>query len=60
MILIVVLSQPLFGNSTADKTVAWLESKNVSPELIVLIISMIPVIELRGSIPVAIFLFNFH
>ena len=54
MILIVVLSQPLFGNSTADKTVAWLESKNVSPELIVLIISMIPVIELRGSIPVAI------
>ena len=60
MILMVVFLQPLFGNATADKTVAWLESKGVSPELIVVIISMIPVIELRGSIPVGILLFNIH
>jgi len=58
ILLIVILSQPLFCNTTADKTVAWLKAKGVAPELIVVIISMIPVIELRGSIPVAIFLFN--
>ena len=57
-LLIVILSQPLFCNTTADKTVAWLKEKGVAPELIVMIISMIPIIELRGSIPVAIFLFN--
>ena len=58
ILLIVILSQPLFCNTTADKTVSWLKAKGVAPELIVVIISMIPVIELRGSIPVAIFLFN--
>ena len=58
ILLIVILSQPLFCNTTADKTVAWLKAKGVAPELIVVIISMIPVVELRGSIPVAILLFN--
>ena len=58
ILLIVILSQPLFCITTADKTVAWLKAKGVAPELIVVIISMIPVVELRGSIPVAILLFN--
>jgi len=58
ILLIVILSQPLFCNTTADKTVSWLKAKGVAPELIVVIISMIPVVELRGSIPVAILLFN--
>ncbi len=58
ILLIVILYQPLFCNTTADKTVAWLKAKGVAPELIVVIISMIPVVELRGSIPVAILLFN--
>ena len=58
ILLTVILLQPLFCNTTTDKTVAWLKEKGVAPELIVMIISMIPIIELRGSIPVAIFLFN--
>jgi len=53
-ILLIILCSPLFANSLADRSVAALKSRNISPELIVVIISMIPVIELRGSIPVAI------
>ncbi|MBP7310425.1 MAG: small multi-drug export protein [Candidatus Cloacimonetes bacterium] len=49
---------PLFGNAIADKTVSWLATMGFSPRLIVLIISMLPIIELRGSIPVAILLFQ--
>ena len=49
---------PLFANVAADKTVAWLAVKGFNPVLIVLIISMIPIIELRGSIPIAILLFK--
>lgn len=37
----------------------WLARHNLSKEWIVLIISMLPVIELRGAIPVGIFLFKF-
>lgn len=50
--------QPLFASSFADNTVTWLKGRGLSPVLIVLIISMMPLIELRGSIPVAIIMFN--
>lgn len=50
--------QPLMANSVADKTVDWLAARGLSPLYIVLIISMLPLIELRGSIPVAILLFG--
>jgi uncharacterized membrane protein len=50
--------QPLFGNAVADKTVAWLSAKGLNPLVIVLIISMLPIVELRGSIPIAILLFK--
>ncbi|MDD2228609.1 MAG: small multi-drug export protein [Candidatus Cloacimonetes bacterium] len=56
--LIVLMAQPLFANAVADKTVEWLMERGLSPQWIVLIISMLPIIELRGSIPVAILLFN--
>lgn len=58
LILLLTVVQPLFGNAVADKTVAWLAAKGLSPEWIVTIISMLPIIELRGSIPIAIMLFN--
>lgn len=51
---------PLFGNAVADKTVSWLATMGFSPRLIVLIIAMLPVVELRGSIPVAILLFKIN
>lgn len=56
--LITIAVQPLFANGVADNAVAWLADKGLSPMWIVLIISMLPLIELRGSIPVAILLFK--
>lgn len=50
----------VYANPMADKTVDWLQSKGISPALIVIIISMLPLIELRGAIPVAILLFKMH
>lgn len=50
----------LSASSFSDNTVNWLEAKGLSPRLIVLIISMLPLIELRGSIPVAIIVFKMH
>jgi uncharacterized membrane protein len=46
-------------NSFQSKTISWLEKNRISPEGIVIIISALPVIELRGSIPVGMFLFHF-
>lgn len=48
----------LHASSFSDTTVRWLNNKGLSPHWIVLIISMLPLIELRGSIPVAIILFK--
>ena len=56
--LILIVVQPLFGNEVADKTVDWLADKGLSSEWIVVIISMLPIIELRGSIPIAVILFK--
>jgi len=58
LILLLTIMQPLFANAAADRTVDWLNSNGFSPVLIVLIISMVPLIELRGSIPIAILLFQ--
>lgn len=58
IVLIMLVSTPLMANSVADKTVEWLSNKGLSPSWIVVIISMLPIIELRGSIPVAIMLFG--
>ncbi len=57
-IMLVLLCTPLLASSLADKTVAKLAEFGFSPALIVVIISMIPIIELRGSIPIAILLFK--
>ncbi len=56
--IMLLIANPMFANSIADKSVQWLADKGLSPTWIVLIISMLPLIELRGSIPVAIILFG--
>ncbi len=58
ILLFLLFASCLLANPVADKTVGWLQDKGISPILIVLIISMLPLIELRGSIPVAILLFK--
>ncbi len=58
--LILMLSLPLLANpGVRTDTIAWLSKHNISSEWIVVIISMLPIIELRGAIPVGIFLFKF-
>ncbi len=45
--------------SYRQKAVHWLASRGVSPEWTTVIISTMPIIELRGAIPVAVFVFEF-
>lgn len=56
--MLMLLATGLYASSFSDSTISWLSTKGLSPRLIVLIISMLPLIELRGSIPVAIILFK--
>lgn len=56
ILLMVVLS---LQASVRTDTIDWLKRHNISQEWIVIIISMLPVIELRGAIPVGIFMFKF-
>ncbi len=58
LMMLFMAATAVFANPVADRTVEWLVGNNISPSLIVIIISMLPLIELRGSIPVAILLFN--
>jgi len=41
-----------------DKTVDWLAMMGLSPWIVIIIISMLPIIELRGAIPVAMFFYD--
>jgi len=48
----------LYASGIADSTISWLDAQGINPVVIVFIISMLPIIELRGAIPVAILLFR--
>ena len=59
LLLLLIMAVPgLHASSIATRTVDWLKGYGLSPAFILLLISMLPVIELRGSIPVGILLFN--
>ncbi len=58
IVAILMMATLVYANRIADATVFWMQSRGISPTLIVLIISMLPLIELRGSIPIAILLFK--
>jgi len=46
--------------SSGEKIAISLEEKGLSPELVILIISMLPIVELRGAIPIGINLFGLN
>ncbi len=58
LILLLLVTPLLFGSSMGEKTATWLAGYGLSPLIIVLIISMLPLVELRGAIPVAIAFFG--
>jgi uncharacterized membrane protein len=55
VLLLLVAAAPA---DTGAKAADWLQSKGLSPELTVVIIAMLPVVELRGAVPVGILLFK--
>ena len=56
--LTLMLLPELEASGIANRTVDWLRGYGLSPGLIVFLISMLPIIELRGAIPVGILLFG--
>jgi len=59
LILILLGAVALLGAaSLGERTAASLRARGVDPRLIVLVISMVPIIELRGAIPVAMAVFG--
>lgn len=59
LLMILLLCGAMLGaESIGERTAAALKAKGISPWLIVILISMLPIIELRGAIPVAIAFFG--
>jgi len=63
-VILILLLLLLFSNIFAEprwdkKIVNYLEKKGISKELIILIVATLPIIELRGALPLAINYFHF-
>jgi uncharacterized membrane protein len=54
LFLVVGTAQAGTGQAAAD----WLRARGLSPELVVVIIAALPIVELRGAVPVGILVFN--
>jgi len=55
--LVFLLLAVVVGTAQADtgqKAADWLRAKGLSPELVVVLIAMLPIVELRGAVPVGI------
>ncbi len=59
LLLTVIAVSTLFAVSgLRESIIQGLEARNLDPRLIIVLISMLPIIELRGAIPVAILMFG--
>lgn len=56
--LLLLVLQFLAASNFGRQTAEWLGGYGLKPWMIVIVISMLPIIELRGAIPVAILLFK--
>jgi len=54
LLLVVGTAQAGTGQAAAD----WLRARGLSPELVVVLIAALPIVELRGAVPVGILVFN--
>ena len=43
---------------TGQEAASWLRARGLSPELVVVLIAALPIVELRGAVPVGIFVFK--
>lgn len=53
LLIILCCTSLLYGASFGERTAQGLRDKGIPPWLIVVLISMLPIVELRGAIPVA-------
>lgn len=54
LLLVIGTAQADTGQAAAD----WLKAKGLSPELVVVLIAALPIVELRGAVPIGILVFN--
>jgi len=57
---VVLLLTLIAGTAQADtglEAASWLRARGLSPELVVVLIAALPIVELRGAVPVGIFVF---
>jgi len=60
-VVAVLLLAILVGTARADsgqEAASWLRARGLSPELVVVLIAALPIVELRGAVPVGIFVFK--
>ena len=60
VVVAVVLLAALVGSAQADtglEAANWLRARGLSPELVVVVIAALPIVELRGAVPVGILFF---
>jgi uncharacterized membrane protein len=60
LVVAVVLLLALVGTARADtgqEAASWLRARGLSPELVVVLIAALPIVELRGAVPVGILFF---
>ncbi|MCS7249404.1 MAG: small multi-drug export protein [candidate division WOR-3 bacterium] len=58
ILFIFLFTSSLFASSWDKRIINYLESKNIKKELIVLIIAALPIVELRGALPIALHYFH--
>jgi uncharacterized membrane protein len=58
LFLLCASAAPALAGNAGQVAAEWLRQRGAGPELIVMLIAMLPVVELRGAVPVGILLFN--
>lgn len=60
LLLLLMCISALSAAGLREKTVGWLDRTGLNPWMVIIIISMLPIIELRGAIPVGMFFYGMH
>jgi len=61
ILLMLMIGFPAYSESKTQQTIVkWLSEKGINPYIIPAIISMLPISELRGGIPVGLFMFRLN
>jgi len=60
LLILILIFTNLFGSSYGERLAQDLYNKGINPYLVILIISTIPIVELRGAIPIGILFFKLN